>query len=278
MAMNPRPWLRGLVGLLVLLGTGYVVLALVVMCGQRSVYYRPTLIPTDQLAIYARERAMKPWTNAAGLRIGWQRPSRTGAAQGAVLILHGNSGTAVGREYIADPLQAALPLDVYLLDYPGFADRPGAPSQTSFLAAADEAFQQLTNRAPLYVVTESIGTGAGAWLAGQNPGRIAGLCCLVPYNNLTAVAGQRMPWLPVSLLLWDKYPADEWLRGYHGPLAVCVGGQDRTIAPELGRALYDGYAGPKHLWFLPGQDHVQATRRPPEWWHEVGELWQGQKK
>jgi pimeloyl-ACP methyl ester carboxylesterase len=84
-----------------------------------------------------------------------------------------------------------------------------------------------------------------------------------------------MPWLPVGLLLWDRYPADEWLKNYHGPLAVCVGGEDRTIAPELGRALFDGYAGPKKYWLLPGQDHMEATTRPVDWWREVGAFWQG---
>jgi hypothetical protein len=158
---------------------GYVALALVVMFRQRALDYHPAYIPADQLAALARERQMMPWTNASGLRIGWQRASRTRPAQGAVMVLHGNGGTAVGREYIADPLQAALPLDVFILEYPGYADRPGEPTQESFLAAADQAFQQLTNRAPLYLGTESIGTGPGARLAGniRNPWRACATWC-----------------------------------------------------------------------------------------------------
>lgn len=276
--MNVRPWLRRLSALVLLLGMGYVALALLVMFQQRTLYYHPARISSDGLTVFAKERQMLPWTNAAGLRIGWQRASHLRPAQGVALILHGNGGTAVGREYIADPLQRALPLDVFILEYPGYADRPGEPTQVSFLAAADEAFLQLTNRAPLYLVTESIGTGPGAWLAGKYPQGIAGLCDLVPYNNLKEVARRRMPWLPVGLLLWDHFPADEWLKNYHGPLAVCVGGNDQTIAPELGRALYDGYAGPKKFWLLPGQGHMEATTRPVEWWREVGEFWRNPGK
>ena len=276
--MNLSPWLRRLSGLVLVLFAGYVAVAVVVMLRQRTMYYHPAHISTAGLTVFAQERSMLPWTNAAGLRVGWQRKSHSLPAQGAVLILHGNGGTAIGREYISDPLQAALPLDLFILEYPGYADRPGEPTQESFLAAADEAFQQLTNRAPLYLVTESIGTGPGAWLAGKYPQCVAGLCDLVPYNNLTAVAHRRMPWLPVGLLLWDHFPADEWLKNYHGPMAVCVGGEDQTIAPELGRALYDGYAGPKKYWLLPGQDHVEATKRPVEWWREVGEFWRGERK
>jgi pimeloyl-ACP methyl ester carboxylesterase len=276
--MSVRPWLRRLSGLVLLLFAGYVAVALVVMLRQRTLYYHPAHLPAAELAAFARKREMVPWTNAAGLRIGWQRASRVHPSAGAALLIHGNGGTAVGREYIADPLQAALPLDLFILEYPGYADRPGEPTQESFLAAADEAFLLLTNRAPLYLVTESIGTGAGAWLAGKYPPRVAGVCDLVPYNSLTAVARGRMPWLPVGLLLWDHFPADEWLRNYHGPVAFCVGGADHTIAPELGRALYAGYAGPKRLWLLPGQDHMEATKRTVEWWREVGEFWHNAQK
>ncbi|MEI6722147.1 MAG: alpha/beta fold hydrolase [Betaproteobacteria bacterium] len=271
--MNFRLWLRRLFRLGMVLLCGYVALALFVMFGQRSLYYHPPHVSAAELTDYARERQMQPWTNSAGFRIGWQRASRLGSALGAVLITHGNGGTAVGREYLADPLQAALPLDVYILEYPGYADRSGSPSQASLLAAGEEAIALLSGRAPLYLVTESLGTGVGAWLAGKYSERVSGLCCLVPYNNLTEVVRRQMPWLPVSLLLWDRYPAAEWLRNYHGPLAVCVGGNDRTIAPELGRALHEGYDGPKKLWVLPGQDHEQATHRPPAWWREVGALW-----
>lgn len=272
------PWLRWLCGWVLLLVAGYAALAVLVMLRQRTLYYHPARISAEVLTAFAKQRAMLPWTNAAGLRIGWQRLSHLQPASGAALILHGNGGTAVGREYITDPLQAALPLDVFILEYPGYADRPGEPTQVSFLAAADEAFLQLTNRAPLYLVTESIGTGPGAWLAGKYPQCITGLCDLVPYNNLTAVAQRRMPWLPVGLLLWDRYPADEWLKNYHGPMAVCVGENDLTIAPELGRALYDGYVGPKKFWLLPGQGHMEAPTRPVEWWREVGEFWRSQNK
>lgn len=276
--MNSRRWPARLMRLVLLLAAGYVALVLLVMFRQRSYYYHPIHVSPEALAGLAAERALLPWTNGAGQRIGWRRASRAAPAQGAVLITHGNGGTAVGREYIADPLQAALPLDVFILEYPGYADRPGAPSQASILAAAEEGFQLLAAGGPLYVVTESMGTGAGLWLAGRHPQRIAGVCCLVPYNNLTEVARRQMPWLPVDLLLWDRFPAEEWLRNYHGPLAACVAGDDQTIAPELGRALHDGYAGPKKLWLLPGQDHMGATKRPAEWWREVGEFWRQSRR
>ncbi len=272
-AAPSRRWTRRLVriGLLVYLG-----LCLLVGWNQRVLIFHPEQVSTAALQRMATDRGFLPWTNVAGLRIGWRRgaPSNAGAVRpGVVLITHGNAGSAVGREYLTDPLQQALPVPVYVLEYPGYGDRPGTPSQTAFLSAADEAFNSLPAQVPVYLVSESLGTGPVAWLAGRHAERVQGICCLVPYDRLVRVARHQMPWLPVELLLLDRFPAEEWLRDFHGPVAFCVAGADQVIPPERGIRFHDTYAGPKRLWVLPGMDHNGALARPVDWWREVIALW-----
>ncbi len=257
-------------------GLAYLGICLLVAWNQRSLVFRPEQLSSPVLQRMAADRGFLPWTNAAGLRIGWWRAASIGSATarpGAVLILHGNAGSAVGREYLADPLQQAFPLPVYILEYPGYGDRPGSPSEHAFLSAADEAFATLPARVPVYLVSESLGTGAAAWLAGNHPDRVQGICCLVPYDRLVRVARHQMPWLPVELLLLDRFPAEDWLRGFHGPAAFCVAGADQVIPPQRGLHLHEAYAGPKRLWVLPGVDHNGALARPVAWWREVVALW-----
>jgi pimeloyl-ACP methyl ester carboxylesterase len=251
----------------------YVGIALLVMVGQRWLLYRPSRIPTEVLTGLASERRMIPWTNLAGLRIGWQRPCRLGHAEGAVLILHGNAGTAIARDYFADPLQEALPLDVFVLEYPGYADRPGSPSQNSLLAAAKDAAELLRDRTHLFLVGESLGSGVASYLAGTLGTRVAGLLLIVPFNHLSAAAAVHYPWLPVRWLLWDKFPSDEWLRDYSGPAAFLLAGNDQLVPPALGHALYEGYHGPKRLWEIPKAGHEDVVDRPASWWREVGDFW-----
>ena len=259
-----------ILGLVVLV---YLGLVLVLAVFQRSLIYLPGKAPAAELAVFAQQRRMLPWTNAAGLRIGWWRAYTPGPATGSVLVMHGNAGTSVGREYLADPLQEALPLDVFILEYPGYGDRPGAPSQTTLLAAAAEALEMLGDRKPLYLIGESLGTGPTAFLAGKAGNRIAGILLLVPYNRLVQVASVHYPWLPVRWVLRDPYPADEWLEKYLGPVAVVLADQDEIIPSRLGQALFDGYSGPKRVWIMPQAGHEDATHQPPEWWSELGEFW-----
>jgi pimeloyl-ACP methyl ester carboxylesterase len=247
----------------------YVGLAAFLFVQQRKLIYFPTRITAEELTARAAELQFRPWTNASGNRIGWWRPAE-GKAVGTVLITHGNASTAVGREYIAQPLQSARPLDVFVLEYPGFADRPGEPTEASLLGAATEGFVLLTNRpGPLLLVGESLGTGVAAYLAGQFPGRVAGVCLLAPYTRLSDVGAAQFPWLPVRLLLRDRYPSAEHLRAFHGPLAVLVGEADSTVPAELGRRLHAGYDGPKRLWSFPGQEHWEVIKQPADVWLEV---------
>ena len=190
-------------------------------------------------------------------------------ARGQILVLHGNAGAAVQCARYADVIQQAVPFDVFIVEYPGYADRPGAPSEHTLEESADAAFQTLATNGPVYLVGESLGTGVACWLAGKHPDRIAGVILLAPYNTLTDVAQEHMPLLPVHLLLVDRFRSEKYLSDYSGPIAVLVGGGDQVVPEKFGRRLYDDYAGPKRLWEFPKGDHGTVMEQPPEIWKQI---------
>jgi uncharacterized protein len=233
---------------------------------------------TEQMG---KSERLERWKSPGGAPIGWERRSPIQPAQGRVLILHGNAGCAVYCGHYADTIQQVAALDVYLVEYPGYADRPGKPTEISLDASADEAFQLLATNGPVYLVGESLGTGVAAYLAGRYPDQVAGLIMLAPYHRLAAVAQSHMAIFPVRLLLFDRFPAEDNLRSYRGPLAVLVAGRDTVIPEKFGRRLYDGYAGPKRLWEFPQGDHGTVMIQPPEVWKQLltfcGTNWPGAK-
>ena len=137
-------------------------------------------------------------------------------AEGRVLLVYGNGSCATGCAHYVDVIQEVAAFDVFILEYPGYADRPGSPSQKSLLRSANEAFQLLATNGPVYLVGESLGTGVAAYLAGKYPDKITGVVLLAPYNRLTDVAQEHMPLLPVHLMLVDRFPSEDYLRNYHG--------------------------------------------------------------
>ncbi len=259
--------------MLSLLAIAYLLIVLAVLIFQRRLIYIPTKIPADVIESVAAEHGFAPWKNPAGQIIGWKMLAG-GASAGSVLIVHGNAGCALSRDYIARPIHDAESVDVFVLEYPGYGARLGAPSKTSLVAAAREAFELLPTNTPRYVVSESIGAGVACELAKRHPIEINGLALLVPYDTLASVAQKQMPFLPAYFLLFDRFNPAECLKSYRDPVKFAIAGKDEIIGAAAGRRLYDGYAGPKEKQEFPQAGHNDIAAQPPEWWREVFSFWQ----
>ncbi len=251
----------------------YLLIVLAALIFQRRLIYFPTKIPADRVVQAAAEHGFVPWRNPTGQIIGWKLPA-TSSPVASVLITHGNAGCAIDRGYLAGPIHDAAPVDVYVLEYPGYGARGGAPGKPAFLAAGEEAFGLLTNSLPKYLVSESIGAGVACYLAKAHSTEIAGLVLFMPYHDLASVAQRKMPFLPAYLLLLDRFNPAECLRDYRGPVKIVLAGADEIIPVESGRRLFEGYPGPKNLQIIPGAHHNEIAEQSPAWWKEVFSFWQ----
>jgi pimeloyl-ACP methyl ester carboxylesterase len=270
---QPIPWRRwGRLALWTFL-IGYTLVLVGFTLLQRYLIYVPKKISMESAEAAAAETGFVPWRNSAGQLMGWKLPASS-VPVGSLLIFHGNAGWALNRAYMTLPIHEAAPLDVYILEYPGFGSREGSPGEKNVLRAADEAFENLPTNLPAYLVSESLGTGAAAHVAQRYPTRVSGIAMFVPYNKLASVAQDHVPFIPAYFLLWDRFNPSEWLKGYHGPVKVIVAGADEIIPPKLGERLYDGYDGPKNLQIISGARHADTTAESPEWWREVLAFWQ----
>jgi len=263
---------RSVIRVLQLLAIAYLLLLLAALVFQRRLIYFPTKIPADVIESVAAEHGFAPWKNPAGQIIGWKIPAR-GAVNGSVLVVHGNAGCALSRDYIAQPIHEAADVDVFVLEYPGYGAREGSPDKKSFVAAAEEALQLLPAKSPRYVVSESIGAGVACELAKNHPSEIAGLALLAPYSSLAAVAQRQMPFLPAYFLLLDRFHPADCLKTYRGPVKFIVAGADEILGADSGKKLFAGYAGPKELQVFPGAHHNDISGQPAMWWREVFSFW-----
>jgi pimeloyl-ACP methyl ester carboxylesterase len=240
---------------------------------QRYLIYVPTKLSMASAEQAAVKAGFVPWRNSAGQLMGWKLPASS-TPVGSVLIVHGNAGWALNRAYMALPIHEAAPLDVYIFEYPGFGAREGSPGEKNVLAAADEAFVNLPENIPAYLVSESLGAGVVAHVAQRYPMRVAGLAMFVPYNKLASVAQNHVPFIPAYFLLWDRFNPAAWLQTYRGPTMVVIAGADEIIPPKLGERLYDSYKGPKILQVIPKARHADTTPETPGWWRDVLAFWQ----
>ena len=255
----------------------YLVACVIVACLQRQMIYHPPVFAVADAERLGRQSNLERWTNAAGQAIGWRRASPQQPVGGCLLIVYGNASWSVGCAHYVDAIQAVAPLDTFILEYPGYGDRPGSPSEANLFRAADEAMPLLGTNRPLYLVGESLGSGVASYLAGKYPDHFAGVALLSPFNSLTDVAQHHMPIFPVTLLLTDRFASENHLKNFHGPLAIMVDGEDNVVPEMFGLRLYNAYSGAKRLWEFPRGQHVSIAEQPTKFWNEVITFWQNQK-
>ena len=235
---------------------------------QRSMIFLPAQFPEEMGRSMAVRQGLEAW-EVDGVFHGWKD---TVGGEGAVIIFHGNAGAAVHRDYLRDLFRGVTVTaahSIYLVEYPGYGFRSGRPSEKAFREAALKAHDAIRNDyASVLLVGESIGSGPATWLAAER--EADGVLLITPFNRLSAAASHHYPWLPVRLLLRDRFLNDTYLQGYSGPVAFVVAGQDAVIPSRLGRKLYEGYDGPK-LWRLQEDaDHNSVYFEPGSaFWLEV---------
>jgi hypothetical protein len=239
----------------------------VAFLAQRRLLYFPSRYGLEPAVRAAQARGLEPWTDASGRFVGWRSPHPSGAPVARAIVLHGNAGTALDRSYLRDVLQGpgAPPVDVFLLEYPGYGPRDGSPTESSIVAAATEAIDALGTDLPVLLVGESLGSAAAVLAAAARP-RVAGLLLVTPVSSVVALARRHYPVVP-SFLVRDAFRADRALPRYPGRVAFLVAGRDEVAFPDQARALFTAFPGPKLLREEPEANHntLRYDPRDPLW-------------
>ena len=253
-------------------------LALVILVAvfQRSLIYFPVRASEAELIGEAGQYGLEAWRDARGEIIGW-RSSRTFGTQAAnrLIVFHGNAGYALNRWYylagFAD-LEDGKTWDVHLLEYPGYGARKGRIGEESFNAAALAALDTLRTEdaRPIFLLGESLGSGPACALAARRPQQVAGVCLVTPLARLADVASHHYPFLPIHLILKDRWDNVTALANYPGRLAVRLAERDEVVTTAQGRLLFDQFAGPKQDWMEAGANHngLDFSVSNP-WWREA---------
>ncbi|MFP4069354.1 MAG: alpha/beta hydrolase [Opitutales bacterium] len=276
-----RPPIRATLRVLGALLLAYGAFVLLMAGCQRHYIYFPATESRPALENKAGELDMVPWIDPDDQAfLGWRPEAGQAEPPGRrMVVFHGNAGNALDRTYFADCFSTvgggAGEWEVFLFEYPGYGARAGAPSEATFVEAADRAVETLLDEddRPLYLLGESLGSGVATRLARNRPERIAGLVLITPFTDLAAVGRAHFPFLPVGLLLRDRYDNVANLRDYRQPVAILLAGQDEVVPARLGRTLHENYRGPKKLWVQEGASHNTLLHRPGDpIWQEMTEF------
>jgi len=176
-----------------------------------------------------------------------------------LLFCHGN-GEHLG--YLAeelDFLRQRFRANVMAFDYRGYGKSCGTPFEQGVLAdgeAAQRWLAERTNQSPEEIVLfgRSLGGAVCVHLAATVGAR--GLIVDRTFGSMVDVAALHMRWLPVRLLLRNRYPSQTRIERYDGPLLQIHGEADEIVPIAMARRLFDAAPSQQKTWIaIPSLGH-----------------------
>ena len=240
------------IGALVLLG-----LVGMLWAFQRTLIYFPSQDVGDLRATVSDAEDVT-FTTADGLELGALLVPAFGDANGAtVLVFNGNAGNRGDRVPLATAL-AARGYRVLLFDYRGYGGNPGTPTEEGLTADGLAAISHLESRPDvdtnrIVYFGESLGAGVAIAVAEHRPP--AALVLRSPFSSLSEVGSFHYPFLPISILLWDRYQNVQRIGGIERPLLVVAGSADATVSFAQSQEVYGAASEPKQFLVIDGADH-----------------------
>jgi len=176
------------------------------------------------------------------------------ADRGTVLFFHGNAGNISHR---LESLQQfhELGFSILIIDYRGYGQSNGKPSEAGTYKDADAAWHYLTvtrNIPPAKIILfgRSLGGAIAAQLAARHqPGA---LIIESTFTSVPDIAGELYPWLPVNYLSRYQYDAKSSLSATSSPVLVVHSRDDEIIAFSHGQELYRHANAPKQFLAIHG--------------------------
>jgi pimeloyl-ACP methyl ester carboxylesterase len=187
------------------------------------------------------------FTSADGTRLhGWFLPHPM--ARRTILYCHGNGEHVALDGDLCGLLRDRLKASVFVFDYPGYGHSDGKPGEASCIAAAQAARDWLVRRLgiqsnEIILLGHSLGGGVATALAADGGARA--LVLENTFSNMADVAAHSHWWLPIRLVMRNRYDSVARIRKYDGPLIQTHGAADSLVPIHFGRALFD--ASPSKL-------------------------------
>lgn len=169
-----------------------------------------------------------------------------------VLYFHGNGGNI--SSYIDEAaVLSGLGCDVLLVEYRGYGESGGSPSEKGFYLDAQAAYDwALRALRPSRTVAfgRSLGTAVAADLAVNRP--VSALLLESPFTSGIEIGKDKFPRLPVRLIMTQKYDTLSKITSLKCPLLVLHSPQDEIVPFRMGRKLFETASVPKAFVELRG--------------------------
>lgn len=163
-------------------------------------------------------------------------------ARRLIVYCHANGEHVADQANLMFRLQSYLSATVFVFDYRGYGRSRGKPHERGCVADGMAAQRWLADREgvdteDIVIMGRSVGGGVGVAMAGEQGARA--LVLEATFSRMTDAAAAMYPWLPVRLVMSNRYNSMKRIKKYTGPLFQCHGSNDEVVPIRLARRLFD---------------------------------------
>jgi fermentation-respiration switch protein FrsA (DUF1100 family) len=179
------------------------------------------------------------------------------------LICHGNAGNLSVRGKAMLDYRQRFNAGMLIFDYPGYGLSDGCPSEQGCYDAADAAYDWLIREKgfkpeQIIVSGESLGGGVAVDIASRRP--CGALILVNTFANLPDVAQRLYQWLPVTLLMSNRFDSEQKIDRVRSPIFVTHGNSDEIIPYAYSQRLYDKAVAAKEYMLRDGKGHFDQLQ------------------
>ena len=223
---------------------------------QRNLLYHPNENNYSGDKISVNIRKIKISTSDNINLLGWYHEKNLQDYK-TLIYFHGNAGSLENRIHKLNHFQD-MNINFLIIAWRGFSGNNGKPSETGLYEDGKSAIDWIKKKGVkennLILYGESLGTGVATHLA-QNRG-FGGIILETPFTSMTDAAKKFYPYIPVDLLLKDKFENYKKIKNINSPLLVMHGEVDQIVPFSMGKKIYEIANEPKYSYFTKYDDHM----------------------
>ena len=145
-----------------------------------------------------------------------------------------------------------------IIAYRGFSGNKGKPNETGLYKDSESAKKWLNDYGvsdkDIILYGESLGTAVAIDLASKY--KFAGIILESPFTSMVKLSKIYYPYLPVKILLKDRYDSINKINNIDFPKMVMHGDKDKIVPFSMGKEIFENLSEPKVSYFKEGDDHM----------------------
>ena len=234
----------------------YILIIIYVFINQRNLLYHPTenKYLDDQVEFEYEEVMIKTHEN---IELKSWLIKKDFDKYKTLIFFHGNAGNLFNRVHKLNKLNK-LDINILIISWRGFSGNAGKPTEKNLYYDAKESIKWLNDlgikNEKIILYGESLGTGVAVELGQENT--FNSIILESPFTSIAKAAKIYYPYLPINLLLKDRYDSIDKIINITKPILIMHGMKDNIVPHSMGVEIFEKANEPKYSFFPKDDDHM----------------------